>query len=495
MSQSSHLASQDLAAALATNYPALARYCPNLSTISVQQAAFLLSDAREAFYGGAAGGGKSDALLMAALMYVDVPGYRALILRRTFAQLAKGDALIPRAHEWLALSDAIWNEQKRTWTFPSGSTLEFGHVKDEVDKFDYQGAAFQFVGFDELTQFSESQYNYIGFSRARRRKAMREQGIPIRTRATSNPGGEGHVWVKSRFIDSRSPEVVFIPAKVQDNPGLDVDEYAASLAYLPDELRKQLLDGDWGAFEGAAYTVRPDHLVDPLELEDAWRRREGMDYGINNPTAWLAACTDYDGNVIVFDEHYQPALPSETAPVILGLRQTWGQPELCVGDPNSLAMRTGTVRRMGDPATIETEFNDNGVAIQRGNDNPRAGYTRIRELLKLDPERRFPDWHHRRGEYGSPRLFIVEQTCPHVVGELRAALLQPIEKRHGGEMVAPDWESQHGHAHAALRYLALSYPSPSDKPYEPLDSPRAEFIRTVIAGRDTRRARPADYLT
>lgn len=449
----------------------------------------MLLDQREAFYGGAAGGGKSDALLIAALMHVDKPGYRALLLRRTFAQLAKGDALIPRSHEWLAQTDAVWNEQRRCWRFPSGATVEFGHVEHETSKYDYQGAAFQFVGFDELTQFSESQYDYIGFSRTRRKHEHADSGVPVRTRATSNPGGEGHGWVKRRFIDSRADQVVFVPAKVRDNPGLDVGEYTSSLEHLPDALRRQLLDGDWGAFEGAAFTISPDHLIEPLPLPDAFSRFESMDYGLNNPTCWLAWAVDHDGNLIVFDEFYEPGLPSETAPAILRRRQSWRSTE-CVGDPNSLAMRTGTVRRMGQPATIETEFSDHGITIRRGNDNPRAGYTRLRELLKIDPDRRFPDWHPRRGEHGSPRLFLVDQACPHLVEQLRVAQLQPVEKRHAGEMIDPDWEGRHGHATAAARYGALSRPAPSVEPYQPLDDPRAEFMRKARDRMEKQLARP-----
>ena len=122
---------------LADKFPPLARYCPNLPTVSTPQALFLLLDCREAFYGGAAGGGKSDALLMAALQFVDVPGYAALLLRRTYAELEKADGLIPRAEEWLAGTDARRLDGGKKWVFPSGARLEFGHVQDEGDRFNY----------------------------------------------------------------------------------------------------------------------------------------------------------------------------------------------------------------------------------------------------------------------------------------------------------------------------------------------------------------------
>lgn len=220
-------------------------------------------DAREAFYGGAAGGGKSSALLMAALKYVDVPGYAALLLRRTFSDLSKPGALIDRAHQWLNDSPAKWSEQKRTWTFPSGATLSFGYLETDLDKYQYQGAEYQFIGFDELTQFREAPYTYL-FSRLRR---LKTSDIPLRMRAASNPGGVGAEWVRERFVpegftteDARQQKVfwkdgvstdgkptrrAFVPATLDDNPHLDREEYAHSLQELDPVTREQLLRGDW----------------------------------------------------------------------------------------------------------------------------------------------------------------------------------------------------------------------------------------------------------
>src|SRR4051812_2755054 len=206
-------------------FPPLQRYYPHLQTVSAPQAAFLLLDGREAFYGGAAGGGKSDALLMASLQYVDRPGYHALLLRRTFPELEGADGLITKAHEWLgayrAGGECHWNEQKHRWTFPSGATVQFGHVQNEADIYRYQGQAYQFVGFDELTHFTKRQYEYIAFTRSRRVKAHEAIGIPVRARSASNPGNIGHGWVKDRFIVHPRDGVLFVPAKLADNPGLD----------------------------------------------------------------------------------------------------------------------------------------------------------------------------------------------------------------------------------------------------------------------------------
>lgn len=195
-------------------------------------------------YGGAAGGGKSDALLMGALQFVDVPGYRAIIFRRTYADLALPGALMDRAHEWLASSGARWNSQSKTWTFPSGATVGFGYLDTEQTKFRYQGAEFQYIAFDELTQFEETQYRYL-FSRLRRLAGVE---VPLRMRAASNPGGIGHAWVRQRFlVEAEAGRRVFVPATLDDNPYLDRGEYIESLSELDPVTRQQLLEGDWDA--------------------------------------------------------------------------------------------------------------------------------------------------------------------------------------------------------------------------------------------------------
>lgn len=225
-----------------------------------KQARFLMCGASEVLFGGAAGGGKSDAMLMAALQYVHVPNYSALILRRTYPQLSQEGGLIPRSHEWLAGTSTRWNAQDKTWTFPSGAVLAFGHMAYETTKYDYQSGEYQFIGFEELTQFSESQYRYM-HSRTRR---LTTSDVPIRVFATSNPGGVGHDWVRARFIDSQEPGRAFIPSSLKDNPSLDYDEYVRSLDNLDPITRAQLLDGDWtvnalgGLFERGWFEIVDD---------------------------------------------------------------------------------------------------------------------------------------------------------------------------------------------------------------------------------------------
>ena len=216
-----------------------------------RQAVFLcerMNAVREVLYGGAAGGGKSDALLMAALQYVQVPGYAALILRKSFADLALPGAIMDRAHSWLTGTGAKWNGDTKTWTFPSGATLTFGYLQTDKDKYRYQGSEFQFIAFDELTQFLEVDYQYM-FSRLRRLKGSE---VPIRMRAGSNPGGIGHLWVKNRFLlnpwnQDTGLRRIFVKAKLTDNPHLDQEEYIESLMELGALERARLLNGDWDA--------------------------------------------------------------------------------------------------------------------------------------------------------------------------------------------------------------------------------------------------------
>ena len=179
---------------------------------------------------------------MAALQYVDVPGYAALLLRRTYADLALPGALMDRAADWLQPTAATWNETEKTWSFPSGATMTFGYLETDKHKFRYQGAELQFCAFDELTQFREPQFRYL-FSRLRR---LAGSAVPIRMRAASNPGGEGHQWVYERFIvGGRQKGRMFVPAGLDDNPYVDRVEYIRSLSELDEVTQDQLLRGLW----------------------------------------------------------------------------------------------------------------------------------------------------------------------------------------------------------------------------------------------------------
>jgi predicted phage terminase large subunit-like protein len=300
---------------------------------SPKQRAFLELDGLEVFFGGSAGGGKSDALLHAALQYVDVPGYSALILRRTKTDLALPSSIKARADEWWMGTRAKWDAELNGYRFPTrtgepDATIAFGYLQHEADKYRYQGAEVQFIGIDELGQWTESAYRYL-FSRLRRHKRSQ---VPLRMRSAGNPGGVGEEWVRRRFIEHarlpsgmdvreflrrrkaglelpyppvfRSPPSqeavalarefgrkaegsVFLPAFAEDNPGLDLEEYRLSLVQLDPMERAQLEDGDWWAIrsgkffkpEWFQYVDRPPEGLSWVRYWDlaGTRARQGKD--------------------------------------------------------------------------------------------------------------------------------------------------------------------------------------------------------------------------
>ena len=223
----------------------------------LNQVHFLISDEEELLYGGQAGGGKSDALLMSALQYVSEEEYSALLLRRTYMDLAQPNAIMNRCASWLypyiESGEVNWDRNTKTYSFPSGATLSFGYLNHDNALDQYQGAEFQFVGFDELTQFSERQYTYL-HSRLRR---LENSEVPIRMRAGSNPGGRGHEWVKKRFINGA---VAFIPSAYTDNKYLDIEQYGNQLDKLDELTRLQLKYGDWNAELSEGLLINRDSL-------------------------------------------------------------------------------------------------------------------------------------------------------------------------------------------------------------------------------------------
>ncbi len=255
----------------------------------------------EALYGGAAGGGKSDALVIEALRQVDIPHYRALILRKTYPQLSGADR---QDHAVLqaCVSQSEVQRLNHCWTFPSGAKIYFGSLNHAQDRYNYQGKAYDFIGFDELTHFTWEEYSYL-LSRNR----PNGPDTRVYTRATANPGGIGHGWVKARFIspapaghadgtagegksagkERRSPGGG--PASLSQAPCLTTRPcwkndpgYLGTLAALPEAEKKALLYGDWDSFTGQVFTEwnndpahyedqRWTHVIEPFPIPDTGR--------------------------------------------------------------------------------------------------------------------------------------------------------------------------------------------------------------------------------
>ncbi len=211
-------------------------------------------ECKDAFYGGAARGGKSVALLMAALQYVDMPGYNAILIRDSYTNLSKPGALMPMADEWLSGTDAHWHGELKQWEFPTGgkpATLSFGYLDGPRDHYHHKSSDYQFEGIDEAVSIREEQALYM-FTRLTRTKEQEQMGIPLRFRCASNPPARLEVargaWVKTRYVDSetRRKGAIFIPARLQDNPHEDQYHYEhESLSEVDPITRAQLLEGDW----------------------------------------------------------------------------------------------------------------------------------------------------------------------------------------------------------------------------------------------------------
>ena len=266
------------------------------------QTRFLQTAADEALFGGAAGGSKSEALLVEAQRQIANPNYRGILFRRTFPELEQAKGLIDRSKQLYSgpRSRGSYGEQRHRWTFPSGALIDFGHMGRDDDRLKYQGAGFAFIGFDELTHFTERQYLYL-FSRNR---AADGSGLRCYMRAGTNPGGPGHEWVKRRWgawLDKKHPNPAkpgelrwyaqvddvdtevgrdhpdaksrtFIPAFVRDNPYLAGTDYERNLKLLPLVERKRLLEGDWDIMAAAGNVFRREwfEIVDAAPKGRGW---------------------------------------------------------------------------------------------------------------------------------------------------------------------------------------------------------------------------------
>ena len=296
------------------------------------QTEFLAANEREVLYGGSAGGGKSYGLLADPMRYFGSPNFNGIILRRTNDELReliwKSQEIYPKAYP-----GAKWQEKKSQWVFPSGGRLWMTYLERDEDVLRYQGQAFCYIAFDELTQHATPfAWNYM-----RSRLRSTDPSLPLFMRATTNPGGPGHSWVKRMFIDpapagkrfaatdveTGEPMVYpdshekagqplfyrrFIPASLKDNPYLMADgQYEANLLALPEMQRRQLLEGDWAIADGAAFPEFRQHIhtCDPFDIPAEWRRFRSCDYGYSSYSAvhWFAIDPSYE-TLYVYRELY-----------------------------------------------------------------------------------------------------------------------------------------------------------------------------------------------
>ena len=409
------------------------------------QTEFLAAAETDVLYGGAAGGGKSYAMLVDPLRYAHRAAHRALIIRRSMPELRE---LIDKSRELYpkAFPGCKYREVEKLWNFPSGAKIEFGFLERDADVYRYQGQAYSWIGFDEITHLpTEFSWNYLA-SRLR----TTDSEITPYMRCTANPGGVGAHWVKNRYIEPAEPDQSFvgkdgltrkfIPARLEDNPFLATDgRYEQMLKALPPTQRKQLLEGNWDVNEGAAFTEfsMEEHVIPPFQIPIHWDRVKGIDYGYASESACIWATIDpSDGTLIVYRELYRKGLTGED----LGYKIT----EMELQDPMSVqgVLDTAAWSRTGTTGpTVGETLVRQGHKLRRADKNRIQGKIQIHEYLRLQPS-------------GRPRLQIFS-SCPSLIRELQGI---PLDKSNPEDVDthAPD------HAYDALRYLIMSRPRVND---------------------------------
>ena len=413
------------------------------------QTDFLAAAEKDVLYGGAAGGGKSFAMLIDPLRYCHIKEHRALILRRSMPELRE---LIDKSRELYpkAFKGAKFREVEKLWSFPSGAKIEFGFLEKDADVYRYQGQAYSWIGFDEITHLpTEFGWNYLA-SRLRTTNPNLETYL----RCTANPGGVGAQWVKKRYIEASEPNTTFkgkdgltrkfIPALLQDNPYLAEDgEYERMLQSLPAVQRRQLLEGNWDVAEGAAFAeFSPDvHVITPFELPAWWERVKGIDYGYAAESCCLWGAVDPDDKtIIIYRELYRKGLTGEAlADTITQMEENEIKSIPGVLDTAAWA-RTGYT----GPTIGETLVN-RGHKLRRADKNRIAGKTQIHEHLR------------QREGAGRPRLQIFSN-CVNLIKELQGIPLSANNPEDVDTKAAD-------HAYDALRYMLMSRPR-MDHPYD-----------------------------
>jgi|TARA_R100001460_G_scaffold28922_3_gene57633 hypothetical protein len=423
------------------------------------QTDFLAAGEKDVLYGGAAGGGKSYAMLVDPLRYAHRKAHRALILRRSMPELRE---MIDKSRELYpqAFPGAKFREVEKLWNFPSGAKVEFGFLERDADVYRYQGQAYSWIGFDEITHLpTEFAWNYLA-SRLR----TTDPEIKTYLRCTANPGGVGSQWVKKRYIEPVEHNTSFegkdglsrkfIPAKLADNPYLSEDGvYEQMLKSLPPIQRRQLLEGNWDVAEGAAFVEFDPtvHVITPFELPINWERVKSVDYGYAAESCCLWGILDInDGTLIIYRELYKKGLTGEELGSIIT--------DMEMEDPFSVngVLDTAAWAKTGTTGpTVGESLVRAGHKLRRADKNRIQGKIQIHEYLKVK-------------ENGRPRLQIFN-TCPNLIRELQSI---PLSKTN------PEDVDTHAsdHAYDALRYMIMSRPR-MESPLERIRGLKREMYR------------------
>ena len=418
---------------------------------TAKQAEFHAADEDIVLYGGAAGGGKSYAMLVDVLRYCQHDGYRGLLIRRTSPML-KELISVSRSLYPKAFPGAKFNKSDNVWFFPSGATIQFGYLDREEDLDNYQGLPYSYIGFDEI-QHQRSDAGFI-YLLSRLRNANPE--IKCYIRASANPGGSP--WVKELFIDSAPANTTFykdglsykfIPAKLSDNPYLDTpvgDEvmspYRKMLNALPEVQRKQLLEGDWMVGEDAMFAfaeaVHVTHELPPMH----WSVINALDYGYKDPAAslWGAVCPK-TGQIIIYSE--LECLEYD--------HQAWGRAvkehEGYLAQGVDRIIDASVFKMAGHVGPgVREQLAAIGIQPRPADRNREAGWNQVYQRLLINPET------------GIPNL-LVHSSCVRLIEQLLTARINPKkpddidEKRLKSKGRMHHWDLLD-----ALRYMLMSRP-------------------------------------
>ena len=434
-------------------------------TVTARQKEFIKASADEVLFGGAAGGGKSRGQLTDALLYaLKYPGSKQLVLRRTFPDLER--SLILEHLSFYPLRGGVYkyNSSTHRGKFKNGSTIEFGYLDSEKDVYQYQGAEYDTIRFDELTQFTETMYLYL---------VSRLRGVnnyPKQIKSSANPGGVGHTWVKERFVDIGEPNKVhaliddngnkstriFLPSRVTDNSALMASDpdYIKRLERLPEKERRALLYGDWDLFDGQFFSEfrREKHVCKPFAIPAHWRRYVTIDYGMDMlASLWIAV--DERGRGWVYRELYEGRdngkgkdgkghIISAAAERLLEMTPANEKIDTWLAPPDLWNRRQETGH-----SAVEL-FAQKGVYFNKASNNRIAGWQAVREWLAESTDEEGKEM---------PNLQIFE-TCPNLIRTLPAVQYNP----KNSEDIANE-PHELTHAPDALRGFCVSWTSPAEQ--------------------------------
>lgn len=417
--------------------------------VTPRQRDFMQAKADEVLFGGAAGGGKSYAQLIDALLYaLRWPGSKQLLLRRTYPDLER--SLVQEHLKIFPRECYRYAASSHKGVFENGSTVEFGFCDHEKDVYRYQGAEYDTIRFDELTHFTENQYLYL-MSRLRGANSF-----PKQVKSSTNPGGIGHGWVKARFVDIGPADTehrvnhgsrIFLPSFVRDNTFLMKKDpgYLERLMNLDETNRKALLYGNWDIFEGQYFTEfdREKHVCRPFALPEHWRRYITIDYGMDMLAAYWVA-VDEQRRAWVYRELYRPGLIiSRAAQAILEKTPKGESIEAILAPPDLWNARQETGKSAADL------FGEEGLLLTQTSNRRVDGWLAVREWLAL-----------RETETGEmePRLKIFS-TCANLIRTLPALAHDRINVED-----AANEPHELTHAPDALRGFCVYWTTGSEPP-------------------------------